>query len=163
MDLGGIDKKIREAEFFLDRMREFEKRLLPAREQFDFYLSALLSAGRAVDASLGQDVAWHGRWKSANGPAAELLGFFAEDRDVVLREAGSKRDDKESLALAKTQHKEGGATATVTGPPGVFPLAGAGRDYFFEIDGVEHKVTDACAEYIKVLKKMVGQFKADHP
>jgi hypothetical protein len=162
MDLGGVDKKIREAEFFLDQMREFEKRMLPAREKFDFFLSALLSAGRAVDGTLRQEETWRKRWDSANGPAAELLGFFADDQKVVVRDTDSKRGDKENLALAKTQHQEGGATATVAGPPGSFALASAGRDFFFEIDGVEHKVTDACAEYLKVLKKMVEQFKADH-
>jgi len=169
MDLSGVNKKIREAEFFLERMREFEKRMLPTHEQFDFYLSALLSAGRSVDESLREEhessyVAWRGQWNAANGPADELLRFFAEDRNVEVRETDSKRTEKETpLALAKTQHQEGGAKATVTGPPGSYPLAAAEREYVFEIDGVPHKVTDACAEYIKVLKKMVAQFNADHP
>ncbi len=56
---------------------------------------------------------------------------------------------------------EGGVTTTVAGPP-ILSLAGAGRDYFFKIDGAAHKVTDACAEYVKVLKKLVAQFKTDH-
>jgi hypothetical protein len=168
MDLGGVEKKIREAEFFLERMREFEKRMLPSREPFDFYLSALLGAGRAVEPLLrGQEeaayTAWRRAWTSANGPADELLVFFADDRSVEIHESGSRQaEGKGPLALAKTQHQEGGATVTVTGPPGVFPLAALQRDHFFLIDGAPHKVTDACAEYVKVLKKLVAAFKADH-
>jgi hypothetical protein len=162
MDLGGVEKKIREVEFFLDRLREFEKRMLPNREPFDFYLSALLGAGRAVDWTLRQEP-WRSKWNSANGPAHELLRIFAEDRNVAVHEGGARDEKEASLALAKTQHQEGGATVTVTGPPGSLQLPGTKRDYLFKIDGVDHKVTDACAEYIKVLKRMAAQFQADHP
>jgi hypothetical protein len=159
MDLGGVDKKIREAEFFLDRLREHEKRMMPNRDPFDFYLSALLGAGRTVDATLRQEP-WRTKWNAANGPAHELLRIFGEDRNVVVHEGGAK-DKEPSLELAKTQHQEVGATVTVTGPPGSLPIPGTKRDYFFKIDGVEHKIVDACAEYIKVLKRMVTQFHAD--
>jgi hypothetical protein len=57
--------------------------------------------------------------------------------------------------------REGNPTTTVTGPPGALPL-GTAHTYVFDIDGVEHKVTDVCAEYVKALKKIVARFKADH-
>jgi hypothetical protein len=161
MDLSGVDKKIREAEFFLERMREFEARMLPTGEQFDFYLTAHLSAARSVEFKLEQEHGatygpWRRKWNWSNGPADDLLRFFAEDRSFQILESGSPREAKEPIA-------DQPATTTVTGPPGVFSLAAAKRDYLIKIDGIPHKVTDACAEYLGVLKKMVAAFKADHP
>jgi hypothetical protein len=34
--------------------------------------------------------------------------------------------------------------------------------YFFTIDGAERKATEACADCLATLKKMVAQFRADH-
>jgi hypothetical protein len=158
MDLTGVEKKIREAEFFLDRMREFESRMLPG-EQFDFYLGAHLNAARSVEYLLNQEHGdsygpWRRKWTWTNGPADDLLRFFSEDRNFEIREGGSKRAEKDKPG--------GGPTTTVTGPPGTFDLRSR-RDYFIKIDGVEHKVTGACAEYLGVLKKMVAQFKTDQP
>ena len=164
MDLGHVEKKIREAEFFLERMRDVETRISPAGEQFDFYLSAHLSAARAIDSKLDSDHGssygpWRRKWNWTNGPADDLLRFFSEDPQAVIHESGAKRDDTEAGARANQE----GSTVTVTGPPGTFQLvAGSKRDYFFKIDGVEHKVTDTCAEYLKVLKRMVAEFKAAH-
>jgi hypothetical protein len=39
-----VDKKLREARFFLDQMREQERRAFGDKEPFDFYLSAFLNA-----------------------------------------------------------------------------------------------------------------------
>jgi hypothetical protein len=163
MDLGDVEKRIREAEFFLERMRDVETRVAPVGEQFDFYLSAFLGAGRAVDAKLTAEHGdaygpWRRKWNWTNGPADDLMRFFSEDQPVASSASGAKRD--EALARAK---EEGGSTTTVTGPPGAFALGGGSKhDYFFKIDGVAHKATDACAEYVKVLKRMVGEFKAAH-
>ena len=159
MDLGNVEMKIREAEFFLDRMRDFEKRPMPVGEHFYFYLSAFLGASRAVDARLHHEHeasydSWRRKWSWTNGPADDLIRFFSADQSVEVRGGGSKEDEKK---------QEGESTTTVIGPPGIFPLAGGGkRDYFFKIDGVAHGVTDACAEYVKVLKRMVVEFKAAH-
>jgi len=55
MDLEGIHKKLREAAYFLHKMAEEERRLVGGNERFDFYLGALLSAGRSVDYRLLAD------------------------------------------------------------------------------------------------------------
>jgi hypothetical protein len=161
MDVRAAEKKVREAEFFLERLREFEKRTFLVGEQFEFYLSALLHAGRAVDPLLRREheslyVPWRVRWNAANGPADELIRFFEDDRNVEVREGGPKDEEPPATELPAA------VTKTVTGPPGVFPLAAATkRPYVFEIDGADHKVTEVCAEYVKALKKIVDRFKAD--
>jgi hypothetical protein len=50
MDLPRIDKKIAEAQFFLDKMIEEEPRIIGDKEPFDYYLSAFLNAARIVQA-----------------------------------------------------------------------------------------------------------------
>src|SRR5215470_14909304 len=99
MDLTGVEKKIREAEFFLDRMRDFESRMLPG-EQFDFYLGAHLNAARSVEYVLHQEHGasygpWRRKWTWTNGPADDLLRFFSEDRNFEIREGGAKRAEKD--------------------------------------------------------------------
>ena len=48
MNLDRIEKKLREADFFLNKMREQERSAFGDREPFDFYLSAFLSAGMTI-------------------------------------------------------------------------------------------------------------------
>ena len=49
MDLAKIEKKLREAGFFLNQMRDRESNAYGDKEPFDFYLSACLGAARSVD------------------------------------------------------------------------------------------------------------------
>jgi hypothetical protein len=49
MNIDSIEKKLREAQFFLERMREQEQRAFGDRDPLDFFLSAFLSAVRTVD------------------------------------------------------------------------------------------------------------------
>ena len=52
-------------------------------------------------------------------------------------------------------------TMDVVGPPYVFPLATVPTPaYYFTIDGVERKATEACDEYLALLQQMVAAFKA---
>ena len=44
-----VEKKLREARFFLNKMTEHERLAFDDKEPFDFYLSAFLNAGRTVD------------------------------------------------------------------------------------------------------------------
>src|SRR5579859_3617696 len=96
MDLGNVEKKIREAEFFLERMRDVESRVAPAGEQFDFYLSAFLGAARSVDAKLTTEHGdaygpWRRKWNWTNGPADDLIRFFSEDQPMASSKSGAKQ------------------------------------------------------------------------
>jgi hypothetical protein len=48
MNIEKVEKKVREIRFFLDKMREEERRAFGDREPFDFYLSAFLGAAMTV-------------------------------------------------------------------------------------------------------------------
>jgi hypothetical protein len=43
-----VEKKLREARFFLDKMIDHDCKANKDKEKFDFYLSAFLSAGRTA-------------------------------------------------------------------------------------------------------------------
>jgi hypothetical protein len=60
LDLARVHKKLAEAQFFLSKLIEQERRIFRGgdpRERFDYCLSAFLSAGRTVDYRLRHEQA----------------------------------------------------------------------------------------------------------
>lgn len=67
MELNRVEKKLREAEFFLFHLQQREKYPLGNAEELDFLLSAFLSAARVVDYRLRHEQgepykAWRKEW-----------------------------------------------------------------------------------------------------
>jgi hypothetical protein len=90
---------------------------------------------------------------------------MVEDRNVEVHESGSSRTVRtENRQFGAGTHKLADGTMDVVGPPGVFPLVTTpAPGYYFPIDGIERKATEACAEYLRLLEQMVAKFKADKP
>ncbi len=82
-----IDKKLREARFFLDRMIEQEAKAFGDKEPFDYYLSAFLSACRTVDYRLRHQQSatypsWRKKWDNALTPnGSGVIKFMIDDRN----------------------------------------------------------------------------------
>jgi hypothetical protein len=142
VNIDNVEKKLREAEFFLDKMRDQERKAFGDKEPFDFYLSAFLNAGRVVDYRLRHEqgaiywlwrVAWNAKLPTNE---QELIEFLVKDRNVEVHESGSRRDAK---------------------------IEGLKSVYWFTIQGIDRKATEACEEYLLLLKRMVAQFKTDNP
>ena len=176
MDLARIHKKIAEAQFFLGNMVERERRAAGDRQPFDFYLSAFLSAARTVDYRLRHEQpsiypAWRKVWDAALSPTEKrLIKFMVDDRNDEVHESGSRRSvgQEDIKVAAGGSYRDGSGTLEVFGCPGV--LIGVDTaavihkpTYNFTIDGTERKATEACAEYLALLKQMVEQFEADYP
>jgi hypothetical protein len=94
------EKKIREASFFLDKMKERHAQAFSGREPIDFYLSAFLSAGNSVDDMLKHAMGlskktyeqWRDIWEASLPHAdRELHKFFAVDRNLEVHDSGSLR------------------------------------------------------------------------
>ncbi len=150
MDLERIEKKLREARFFLDKMRDQESGAFGDKEPFDFYLSACLGAARSVDYRL-------------TSPEQRLIEFMVIDRNVEVHESGSTRSIKtEEIKIVGDTYSDKSSTHYVSGPPGMPSASIFKPAYFFAIDGVERKATEACAEYLTLLERMLAKFKADH-
>ena len=169
MDLPTVDKKLREAIFFLKKMVEHEKLLFADKEIFDFYLSAFLSATRTVDYRLRHEQAalypiWRKAWDKTLTPAMEhLMKFLVDDRNVEVHARGSVRMEKVEKIPIGNNYFDGSGKVTCVTPIGYPPAMVHKPAYFFTIDGTEQKARDACAAYLSLLRGMVEKFKADNP
>jgi hypothetical protein len=172
MDLERIEKKLREARFFLDKMRDQESRAFGDKEPFDFYLSAFLNAARTVDYRLRHEQAttypaWRKIW-DANSPTSEqtLINFMATDRRLEVHAKGSTRSVRTEEIIVHGSYSDKSGRVEVSGslPLGTLPFASIFKPaYNFTIQGVEWKATDACAEYLALIDQMLAKFQADHP
>jgi hypothetical protein len=96
MNLNQIEKKLREAEFFLGKMQKQESRAFGDKEPFDFCLSAFLNAARTVDYRLRHEQAatypsWRTAWDARLAHNEKsLIKFLVDNRNVEVhvREIG---------------------------------------------------------------------------
>jgi hypothetical protein len=177
LNIQNVEKKLREAKFFLNKMREYERGAFQDPEPFDFYLSAFLNAGMTVrngfhvtqnrkrDAAIKH---WRKQWETSHlSPKARAIyDFMREDRRVEVHGSGSRRRVKtKDQELVQGTNRFASGTDFVSGPASdVLPLGSRPAPaYSFTIAGTERTATDACAEYLTLLERMVERFKAEHP
>ena len=88
-------KKLREAKFFLGRMSEALRSIKLEKEDFEFFLSAFLSAGRSVTFVLRAEQAdvyqqWYDGWQKAlDAENRELLEFMNQQRIAEVHRRGA--------------------------------------------------------------------------
>lgn len=173
-DLGQVEKKLRETEFFLSKMAEQEGRAFGDKEPFDFYLSAFLNAARTVDYRLRHEQGtvyeqWRAAWDlTLSAGQLALIKFLVDDRNVEVHESGSGRSVVQEEIEVRGEYSDPSGTLQAFGPP--MPLLpGASLPtvrkpiYNFTIATVERRAVDACNEYLQLLTRMVSEFKAAHP
>jgi hypothetical protein len=170
MDLARIEKKLREAGFFLNQMRDRESNAYGDKEPFDFYLSACLGAARSVHYRLRHErrnryPAWRRMWnRTLTPPERRLIKFMVDDRNLEVHESGSRRGVKtEEIEIVGGRHTNKSGTTEVFGPPGMPPAYIIKPAYFFVIAGIDRKATGACAEYLALLARMLAEFESAHP
>jgi hypothetical protein len=179
MNIESAEKKLREADWFLTKMREQEVRASGDNEPFDFCLSAFLNAARTVDYRLRHEHGaaykpWREQWINTNPKDDAFIKFFVDDRRDEVHESGSARDVKQESIPFRGQYSDPSGTWISDSVPLVLAEACGVPEaerhpviykpaYFFTIDGTERKATEACGAYLGLLKKMVAQFNADHP
>ena len=145
-------------------MTEEEHRVLGDREPFDYYLSRFLSATRTIDYRLRHEQSpiypiWRKVWDAAlsshdNG----LMKFMVGDRNIEVHESGSSRRVVEGSAELPIGTYRGG-TSVIDRPPDASAPTADQPTFYFTIDGTERKATEACAEYLALLKRMVEKFE----
>jgi hypothetical protein len=162
-----VEKKLREAKFFLNKMIEHERVAFKDKEPFEFYLSAFLSAGRTVDYRLLHEQkaiypTWRTAWDATLTQAhQDLIKFMVDERNVEVHESGSSHTvGTENREFEAGTHTLADGTMYVTGAPGFSQVTIPTPAYYFPIDGIERKATEACGEYLRLLEQMVADFKA---
>jgi len=165
-----VEKKQREARFFLNKMIEQEAHAFGDREPFDFYLSAFLSASRSIDYRLRHEQsaiypAWRDSWNAALAPDDDqLMKYMVDDRILEVHESGSGRNATlEYSAIPGNTYSDSSGVLTVFAPPGT-PLGTIGKPaYYFTIGGANKRVTEVCTDYLALLDRLVADFKVAHP
>jgi hypothetical protein len=177
MNVERVEKKLREAQYFLDQMIEKEKLAFGDKEPFDFNLSAFLNAARSVDYRLRHEQAgiyptWRKAW-DANLASADacLIKFMVDDRIDEVHESGSGRSvGTQDIEVGDTYADKSGTL--YTSPSAALHLSKQSPiprvvirkpTYAFTIAGTDRKATEACAEYLALLDQMVEKFKAENP
>ena len=174
------ERKLREAKFFLDKMRAQECRAFGDKEPFDFYLSAFLNAGTSFrdEFHVRQDrnrndaiKAWRRAWEDGlSRDDNALYQFMGKDRNAEVHREGSARSVKTEEIPVGNIYSD--ASGTVTSSSGTLMAAGLGGmsgaairkpAYYFAIERSERKATDACAEYLALLEGMLAKYKDDQP
>src|SRR6516225_4445180 len=167
MNIEGVEKKLREARFFLDKMIDHERMAFRDKEPFDFYLSGFLNAGRTVDYRLRYEQAavypnWRIGWDASHQAEQALIKFMVDDRNDEVHEGGSSRTvTTENREFGAGTHKLADGTMDVTGAPGFARVTIHAPGYYFTIEGVERRATEACGEYLALLEQMVAAFRTD--
>jgi hypothetical protein len=136
MNIEKVAKKLREAQFFLGKMREQEQRAFGDREPFDFYLSAFLNAAYTVDERLlreqetiyvARGVAWNKKvfcnwrktWRGGLSPAEnDLIKFIVKDRGDEVHDSGSSRSAATEDITVYDTYSDTSGTITISGSPG---------------------------------------------
>ena len=137
------------------------------KQLFDFYLSAFLGAGRTVDCRLRHEhraiyALWRVQGNSRLTPDEDrLMKCLVDDRDYEIHESGLNRVvGEECVEFYVGKHRQG--VNQVSGPPGMPPIV-LRPTYTFNVDGADRTVTDACGEYLALLKRLVIDFATEHP
>ena len=159
-----IDKKLREARFFLRKMGERDQMAFGDHEEFDFYLSGFLSAGRTIDYRLRHEqgaayATFRAGWDTTLSPDDQcLVKFLVDDRNDEVHESGSSRMEHESRIPVAGMYKDRSGTVTVFAPPGTPPAEIIKPVYSFTINGKQLPVIEACRRYIDLLERLVSDY-----
>ncbi len=172
-DIAKTQKKLRETQFFLAKLAAEASTERLDREDFEFYLSALLAAGRSVTFALQFEQkplydGWFPRWKAAlTADDADLFDFMKAQRNTALKEGEAKTDvTVEFIPVTELRRPPGTHPAYGFhwfGPPGVRPPSVGVKVHRFEVSGRKEEVLAVCRRYVNLLEILVASFVAAHP
>ncbi len=162
-------KKLREAKFFLGRMSEAQESSRLDKEDFDFYLSAFLSAGRSVIGFFHakenrQYRRWFRDWRMALADSErKLLNDMTRQRDLEVHEQGADvHADIEHVPVGEAEPGNRSHPAygiSWAGPPGVpSPTIGT-KVHYFQIGDTREQAVETCKRYLQLLDKLVRDFE----
>lgn len=157
------DRKLRGAEFFLERLKEVRSH--PRSEEFGFYLSAFLGEARSVTWGLQNDLgkdhvdARLAMWRDAHLADLGFLDFMNEQRvDEVHRKGAAIETHGKSVQLGFAIQVPNGRIIPIESPFGPGTVAyGLAAEHCFEIDGQLVEVIAASERYIVLLKSIVEE------
>jgi hypothetical protein len=93
--------------------------------------------------------------------------FIVKDRGDEVHDSGSSRSVAGEEIAVYDMYSDTSGTVTISAPPitssALPPHPACKPRYVLTIAGTQWKATEACAEYLGLLNRMVEKFMADHP
>jgi hypothetical protein len=162
-------KKLRETYFFLGQLREKAKAFRLDTEEFEFFLSAFLSAARSVTFALQAEEkekydAWLPQWfQNRSEEDQELLEFMRVQRNVEQKRGGAEFSvTLEDVPVTEVRMDSRGHPAYYgffwSGVPGTPPPRVGRYVRQFELSGSPVEVVQACDRYATLLRELVQYF-----
>lgn len=166
--IDSTQKKLREAKFFLGCLRKRDRVAPPEREEFEFYLSAFLSAARSVTFALENEEAenykkWKGAWPTLLTTGdKKFLDAMVKQRNIAQKQGGvpvavnwefvpiiqAKRDERGQTMYGLQWFGPVTASMPQVGQPVHSITLGAG-----DVEAVA-----TCGRYLSILERLVADF-----
>jgi len=163
-------KKLREAGYFLDQMNAVAQRVGSYPEEFEFLLSALLSASRSITDSLENRRygTWYETWKTGRtATEQELLEFMRVQRNAEVHRDGA--DVEVAVQYVPITEIHTGTRGHPAygfhwwAPPGT-PVPTVGLNaHQFELGGTKVEAFATCRDFVRLLGELVAAFEETHP
>jgi hypothetical protein len=174
--------KLREAAFFFGRLDESRQQIVNNEsELFAYYLSAFLSAARAVTFALQfEDKTnydrWFSRWReSRNEQERKLLNFMRDQRNHAQKRgsaefaASDNPADWDWIPITEVRRDAQRSNPAYGFPwivesPWILPgnKVGRRRYHFTEYVGDQKEVSSVCKQYLDILATLVKDFVSWH-
>jgi hypothetical protein len=162
-------KKLREAQFFLAQVSKVFKSTNLEREDFEFFLSAFLSAGRSVTFCLRVEQAgvykqWLDGWEKAlDGKDRELLKSMNQHRVAEVHKGGSNVQAEIEMVPVTRLEMEQGRDPRYSifwyDSPGAPPLEIERKAHYFCGASGREEVIGTCQSYLGLLERLVRDFE----
>ena len=160
-------KKLKEANFFFAKMRERAAMAFGNHEEFDFYLSAFLSAARSVTFRLENERSDEYKkfrdsyFKKLSPDDDEIFKFMNEERVHEIHKKGSMRDCRDEPIPVYDSYQDKSGSVKIFTTPGLSegpPATISKPEYFYEINGIKRSVISVCKQYLGLLDSLIKNF-----
>ncbi|HSV73890.1 MAG TPA: hypothetical protein VLH79_09040 [Chthonomonadales bacterium] len=172
MDIPATLKKLREASHFYDRLAPLALALPSQAEEYDFLLSAFLSAARSVTFALQVEQkspydAWFPAWRSQLPQEdQDLLARMVDLRNQALKRGESPSVEVQvfiAITRLPPEHRAKACGVSWFGPPGSPPPEIGFVRHMLDLGESVQEASALCRRYLELLNRLVTDFKDAHP
>jgi hypothetical protein len=165
-----VQKKLREVQYFLRQIDGVAQRVVGDPEEFEFLLSAFLSASVSITDPLDSRRyrTWFEGWRQNRSTREQdLLEFVRIQRNLEVHREGAETElSVHYVPLTGLRTNRQGHPAYGfhwSAPPGTAPPCVGVNVHEFELGGTKVQAYDTCREVTGILGKLVEAFGTAHP
>jgi len=163
-------KKLREVNYFLRQMQDVSGRAVGDPEEFEFLLSALLSASRSITDPLESRRyrTWLEAWGGARTAGEqEMLEFMRVQRNAEVHRDGADVDVAMQFVpiteIRTGRHGHPAYGFHWSAPAGTPAPAVGVNVHHFELGGTQVEAYSTCGDFVALLTELEAAFEAAYP